>query len=120
MINDVAFISAVTADACFMVHLVCLLIKTHLALLQYNCFDLVCCASLPKLSGCMRNITVFSQHLLRPINSAILADANISEKPKYWPTIAARSIYQSISKINEDLLMTITPWLHRSLSSWCQ
>jgi len=31
------------------------------------------CAFLRKLSGCVRNITAFCQHLLRPIKSAILA-----------------------------------------------
>ena len=46
------------ADTYFMVHLVCLFMKMHLlALLQDNCLDLVCCASLHKLSGCVRNIT---------------------------------------------------------------
>jgi len=30
LINDDAFISAATTDACFMVHLVCLFMKTHL------------------------------------------------------------------------------------------
>jgi len=50
--NDDAFVSAVTADACFMVHLVCLIMKTHLlALLQDNCLDLVHCALLRKLSA---------------------------------------------------------------------
>jgi len=57
------------ADACFMVHLVCLFMKMHLlALLQNNCLDLVDCAFLRKLFGCVRNITTFCQHLLRPIN----------------------------------------------------
>jgi len=56
--------------------------KTHLlALLQDNCLDLVCCSFLHKLSGCMRNIKVFCQHLLRPIKSVILADPDISVKP---------------------------------------
>jgi len=31
LINDDAFVLAVTADACFMVHLVCLLMKMHTA-----------------------------------------------------------------------------------------
>jgi len=60
MMKDDAFVSAATADACSMVHLVCLFMKTHLlALLQDNCLDLVHCAFLRKLSGCMRNITGF-------------------------------------------------------------
>jgi len=81
-----------------MVHLVCLFIKTHLlALLQHNCLDLVHCAFLCKLSGCVRNITVFCQHLLNLINLTILADTNISVKPKYQPDISARLMYQSIS-----------------------
>jgi len=29
--------------------------------------DLLCCAFLRKFSGCMRNITAFCQHSLRPI-----------------------------------------------------
>ena len=88
MINNerYAFVSAVAADACFMVHLVCLFMKTHLlALLQDNCLDLVRCAFWCKLSACMRNITAFCQHLLRPIISAILADTDISVKLKYRP-----------------------------------
>jgi len=81
-----------------MVHLVCLFMKSHLlALLQDNCLDLVRCAFLGKLSPCVRNITVFYQHLLRPIESAILANINISVKPKYRPDISARPIYQSVS-----------------------
>jgi len=89
VINDDTFISAVTADACSMVHLVCLLIKTYLlALLQGNCLDLLRCAFLSKLSGCVTNITGFCQHLLRPIKSAVLADTDISAKPKYRPIIS--------------------------------
>jgi len=75
-----------TADACSMVHLVCLFMKIHLlALLQANCLDLVYCAFLCKLSACVRNITAFYQHLLRLITSVVLTD--ISVKPKYWPDI---------------------------------
>jgi len=38
----IAFASAATADACSIVHLVCVFMKTHLlALLQDNCLDLV-------------------------------------------------------------------------------
>jgi len=40
---------------------------------------------------------VLCQHLLRPIKSTILADTNISAKPKYLPIILARPIYWSIS-----------------------
>jgi len=75
LINNDAFVSAATGDACSMVHLICLFMKTHLlALLQDNCSDLVRCAFLRKLSACVRNITAFCQHLLRPIQSAVLAD----------------------------------------------
>jgi len=89
------------ADACFMIPLVCLFMKTHLpALVQDNCLDLVRCASLCKLSGCVRNITAFCQHLLKPIKSAVLDDTDISAKPKYLPIISARPIYPSISNLN--------------------
>jgi len=41
LINDAAFVSAATADAYFIIHLVCLFMKTHLlALLQDNYLDL--------------------------------------------------------------------------------
>jgi len=91
LINDDTFVSAATNNACFMIHLVCLFMKTHLlALLQDNCLDLVHCAFLCKLSA-------FSQHLLKPIKSAVLADTDISVKPEYRPDILARPIYQSIS-----------------------
>jgi len=81
LIND-AFVLAAMADTCFMIHLVCLFMKMHmLALLQDNCLDLLCCAFLSKLFGCVRNITAYCQHVLRPIKSAILADSHISEKP---------------------------------------
>jgi len=84
LINDDAFVSAVTADACSMVHLVCLFMKTNLlVLLQDNCLDLVRCAFLRKLAACVRNITVFCQHLLG-------ADTDISVKPKDWPD---KSVY---------------------------
>ena len=68
LIDDDAFISAVTANVCFTVHLVCLFMKTYLlVLLQGNCLELFCCAFLHKLFGCMRNMTAFCQHLLKPI-----------------------------------------------------
>jgi len=42
LINDEAFVSAAMANACSMVHLVCLFMKTHLlGLLQDNYLDLV-------------------------------------------------------------------------------
>jgi len=45
MIFNDAFVSAVMANACFMVHLVCLFMKAYLQmLLQDNCLDLVHCA----------------------------------------------------------------------------
>jgi len=73
-LHDDAFVSAATADMCFMVNLVRLFMKPHLlALLKDNCLDLLRCAFLRKLSGCMRNMVAFCQHLLRPIKSAILA-----------------------------------------------
>jgi len=83
LINDDVFVSAATTNACFMIHLVCLFMKRHLlALVQDNCFDLVHCASLRKLSGCVRNITAFCQHLLRPI-SIYQQNPNIGRL--YWP-----------------------------------
>jgi len=73
--NNDAFFSAAAADACSMVHLVCLFMKMQLlVLLQDYCLDLLCCAFLSKLCGCVTNITAFSQHLLKQI---------ISAKPKY-------------------------------------
>jgi len=77
----------------------CLLfIKTHLlALLQGSYLDLVHCAFLCKLSGCVKNIIMFYQHLLRLIKLAVLADTNILVKPKYQPNILTWLIYQSIS-----------------------
>ena len=55
-VNDDAFVLSAMADACSMVHLVCLFMKTHLlALLEGNCLDLVHCAFSCKLSGCVRN-----------------------------------------------------------------
>jgi len=52
------------ANACSMVHLVSLFMKTHLlALLQDKCLDLVHCDFLRMLSVCMRNIIAFYQHL---------------------------------------------------------
>jgi len=64
-----AFVSAAMADARSMVHLVCLLMKTHLlALLQHSCLDLVHCAFLRKLFACVTTTTAFCQHLLyRPV-----------------------------------------------------
>jgi len=50
-----------------------------------NCLDLLRCALLHKLSACVRNRTAFCKHLLRPIKSAVLADSDISIKPKYLP-----------------------------------
>ena len=94
---DDAFVSVVTADACFMVNLVCLFMKPHLlVLLQDNCLHLLRCAFLRKLSECVRNITAFCQLL-----SAVLADTDISVKPKY------RLIYWSISSLNYYLRLEI-------------
>jgi len=64
--------------------------KTPVTFLQDNCLDLLRCAFLRKLPGCVRNTTAFCQHLLRLIKSAVLADTDISVKPKYRP------IYRSI------------------------
>jgi len=80
-----------------MVNLVCLFMKPHLlVLLQDNCLDLLRCAFLRKLSECVRNITAFCQLL-----SAVLADTDISVKPKY------RLIYWSISSLNYYLRLEI-------------
>ena len=47
----------------------CLFMETNLlVLLQDTCLDLLRCAFLRKLSGCVKNITAFCQHLLRPIS----------------------------------------------------
>jgi len=65
--------------------------KPHLlALLQDNCLDLLRCAFLRKLSGCVRNITGFCQLLLR------LADTDISVKPKYRPIYRSVSIFKCL------------------------
>jgi len=102
-INHDAFVLAATANVCSMVHLVCLFTKTHLlTLLQDNCLDLLCCAFLSKLSGCVRSITAFCQHLLRPIKSAVLADTDISANPN----ISARLIYRSISILDIVLYLS--------------
>jgi len=79
LVDDDVPVLAATADICFMVHLVGLFMKTQLlvllqdkqllVLLQDNCLDLVRCLFLHRLSGCMRNITAFCQHLLRPLGS---------------------------------------------------
>jgi len=69
----------------------CLLVYENtqlLALLQDNCLDLFHCAFLRKLPGCVRNITVFCQHLQRPMKLSVLVDTDISARP----------IYQFISK----------------------
>jgi len=97
VINDDAFVLAATADACSMVHLACWFMKTHLlALLQDNCRDLVRCAFWHRSSSCVRNITAFHQHLLRPIKSA-MANNNISVKRKYQPIHRRCPIYRSLS-----------------------
>jgi len=68
LIDDKTSVLTGMADVCSMVHLICLFMKMHLlALLQDNCLELFCCAFLYKLSACVRNITAFCQHLLRPI-----------------------------------------------------
>jgi len=75
------------AETCFMFHLACLFMKVHLlVLLQDNCLDLVHCAFFRKLSGCMRNITAFYQHLLQA--DFVLVDTDISVKAKYWANIS--------------------------------
>jgi len=52
LISDDVFVSAATADACSMVHRVCLFVKMNLlALLQDNCLDWFCCAFLRELSA---------------------------------------------------------------------
>jgi len=79
--HDDAFVLAATADAYSMVNLICLFMNR------------ICsrCCKMIVLSGCMRNVTAFCQHLLRPIKAVVLADTNLSIKPKYRP------IYRSIS-----------------------
>jgi len=53
------------------------------------------CAFLRKLSGCVRNITAFCQHLLRPI-------------PIYWPIYRLISSYQHQKCLSsEDYIMKI-------------
>jgi len=107
--KDNALVSAAMADACSMVHLVCLFMKTHLlALLQDNCLDLVRCVFLRKLSAWVRNTIEFCQYLLRPIILAILDGTEISVKPKYQPDILARPIYWSISNYNAWLYANFT------------
>jgi len=98
-----------------MVHLAWLFMKTHLlSLLQDNCLDLVRSAFLRKLSACVRNITAFSQHQLRPIKSAVLADADISIKPKYRSIYRPWPKYRSISNATHNLITsswdTQHPW----------
>jgi len=87
---------------CSIVHLICLFMKMHLlALMQDNCLYLVRCAFLRKLSACIRNITAFCQQLLRPIQSAVVADTDILVKPKYQPgryISLSIVIYSSIQK----------------------
>ena len=95
--------------------------KTHLlALLQDNCLHLVRCAFLRKLSGCVRDITAFCQHLLRPmpIKSAILADTDISAKRKYQSIISARPIYRSTSSLNSSLAQSTSElWSCKDLAN---
>jgi len=79
---DDPFVSAATADACFMINLVCLFMKTHLlALLQDNCWLASLCFP-AQVVWKRRNITAFCQQLLKPIKSAVLADTDISVNPK--------------------------------------
>jgi len=119
LINDDAFVLAATANAYFMVHLVCLFMKTHLvALLQDSCLDLVRSGFLHKLFGCIRNITAFCQHLLRPIKSVILADTDISVEPKYRPIISARPIYRSISNFISWKTFLVHPYLTVPENAW--
>jgi len=103
LINDDAFVLTAMAEVCSIIHVICLFMKMHLlVLLQGNCLELVHCAFLCKLSGCARNITEYCQHLKRPIKLAVLADTDISVKPKY----------QSISSCNTTDYgkMTVLPF----------
>ena len=124
LINDDAFVSAATADACFIVDLVCLFMKTHLlALLQDNCLDLVHYAFLRKLSGCVRNITAFCQLLLRPIKSAVLADTDISVNPNIGPIYRPGqyidlSLVETIRSLDEDCHTVDGPAVWRFNSYW--
>jgi len=102
LINDDAFILAATVNTCLVVHLVCLFMKTHLlALLQDNCLDLVCCAFLHMLSGCVRNITALSTPTL-PI---YLWNLNIS--PIYRP-----GRYISLSLLTMTVLTLVDVFTH--------
>ena len=128
LIDDDAFVSAATANACSMVHLICLFMKTHLlASLQDNCLDLVRCAFLRKLSAYVRNITAFCQYLLMLIISTDLADR--SAKPKYLPgwyiglslvgnhfTSECKSHIHGVKNSNKKLLALNTEFL--IWSSW--
>jgi len=72
LINDDAFVSAATADACSMVDLVCLFMKAHLlALLEINVLTWFVVLS-RKFSACVKNITVLCQHLPRPIQPILI------------------------------------------------
>jgi len=87
--------------------------KPHLlALLQDNCLDLLRCTFLSKFSGCVRNITVFCQHLLRPKKSAVSAD--ILVKPKYRPRYGSISIW---NLDQNNLHASVRRW-HASMHCW--
>jgi len=89
----------VTADVSFMVPLVCLFMKTHLlALLQDNCIDLVHCAFLHKLSGCVRNVTAFCQHLL---TYGYIGETQIAAWLIYW---SISTYYLLVERIVEQKL----------------
>jgi len=71
----------------------CLWNRTCWRCCKITVFDLLRCAFMRKLSGCVRNITAFCQHLLRLMKSATLADTDISVKRNYRP---GRYISQSL------------------------
>jgi len=111
LINDDAFVLAAMTDACSMVHLVCLFIKTHvLVLLQDNCLDLVHCAFLHKLSVCVRNMTAFCQHLLRLRKSSVLPDTWYIGKTQILADISTRLIYWSISTLENFFIKGCVIW----------
>ena len=102
------FPSTVVAGAGgFIVNLVCFFMKLHLlVLLQDNCLDLLRCVFLRKLSGCVRNITAFCQHLLRPIKYTILANTDISEKLKYRSITKRKQLHESENNSHETEMVS--------------
>jgi len=94
LINDDAFVSAATANACFMVHLVCLFMETNLlALLQDNCLDLVRCAFLQ---------VVWMREEYNSVLSTPTEANKIGPIPIYRRNSNIGPIYRSISRNNDQ------------------